>query len=348
MDLPIFTNPTTNKPWLNIYANSVTANTLSGTDLKTDYISTKAFNCGTVLLATATQAIVAPVGANGAVFAFNPALNKLTISGVAGVNACFDTTDGGATLTTLVTPAPNFSIQYAPELNLYTAIDGAGTAVYTSPDATVGSFVLQAPSTGTFDTNQLRWIPYFMKFYTGCSDPGTKVISSTDGITWVPQVSLRGIYDLAFSPLLNRLVAVGNEGPQYSDDGKTWTPSATTRKMSSVCWSDFWKCWVASPRQAPRDEVYRSVDGINWTVHVFYPGYGGDLRSIIWIQDLMVFVMSGDNDTLLVSQDGLTFRPVQLVVSGLSSYGSTYVNKWGSYISSGIGGFIRVGPKLFV
>lgn len=366
MDLPILTSPTTNKPWLNIYANSVTANTLTAVtslvvpsltvsgnmevkkDLLVDgYSASTQMNGGFLAMSSNTQTVAVPAATGGSQLTFNTTLNKLTCSGIAGVATCFDTTNG-STLAALATPVASLVIEYSPDLNIYTAIDQGGTAVYTSTNATAGSFVLQAPAPSAFAANQVTWISYFGRFYSCSADAANRVYQSTDGITWSKQASTRDIFGVSYSPLLQRLVAVGAGGPQYTDDGKTWIVGTTAQAMSAVCWSDYWKCWVASPRNAPFTSVYRSVDGINWTSSVGFPGFAGNLRSITWIQDYMLFVVAGDNDVLWISQNGLTFRQVQVVTAPMASYGQIYIPKWSLWFSSGIGGFVRVSPKRLI
>ena len=365
MDLPILTSPTTNKPWLNIYANSVTANTLTAVtslvvpsltvsgneEIKGDLLvrgvaGSSNYNGGLLAMSSNTQT-VATAGGSASQLTFNPTLNKLTCSGVAGAGLCFDTING-STLVALVTPVANLGIEYSPNLNIYTAIDVQGTAVYTSATATAGSFVLQAPAASAFEVFSIKWISQFSRFYTGAADVANRVYQSTDGITWTKQVSTRIPYDFAYSPLLSRLVSVGNNGPQYTDDGKTWIVGNTAQAMSSVCWSDYWKCFVASPRGAPLTNIYRSVDGINWTSTTGFPGFAGNLRSITWNQDFMIFTATGDNDVLFVSQEGLLFKQVQVVATAMASYVSKWIDKWGLFFSAGIGGFVRVSPKRFV
>lgn len=366
MDLPILTAPTTNKPWLNIYANSVTANTLTAVtslvvpsltvsgnmevkgDLLVDgYSASTQFNGGFLAMSSNTQTVAVPAGTGGNQLTFNSTLNKLTASGIAGAATCFDTING-STLVTLATPIASLAIEYSPDLNIYTAIDIGGTAVYTSPNATAGSFILQAPAPSAFAANNVQWISYFGRFYTCSADLANRIYQSTNGITWSKQASTRDVFNFAFSPLLNRLVAVGAGGPQYTDDGKTWIVANTAQAMSNVCWSDYWKCWVATPRGAPLTSVYRSVDGIIWTSSVGFPGVAGNLRSITWIQDYMLFVVAGDSDVLWISQNGLAFRQVQVVATTMASYGAIYIPKWSLWFSSGIGGFVRVSPKRLI
>jgi len=359
MDLRILTSPTILKPDVNLYANSVTAGTITAVntfnvadlEVKGDLLvdgsfSSSSINVGNVLLSSGTQAVVLPVGTGGGTPSFNTVLDKLIFSGLVGANTAASTVDG-ATWLQLTTPFANPSIQYSPSLNIYTGIDNSGTDVYLSPTAVDLSWVAQAPSGTAFATSYLEWVPFFGRFYANSADLARRIISSTDGSVWATQVSARDSLSIAFSPLLSRLVAVGSVGPQYTDDGKTWFPSASTVSMSHVCWSPFWKCYVATPRGAPLDKIYKSVDGINWTNTVGFPGYTDDLRTIVWSEEMMVFVAAGDVDAQFISQDGLLWRQSQLVPAG-DKYGNTYISKWGMYAASGIGGFVRESAKLFV
>ncbi len=360
MDLRILTAPTILKPDVNLYANSVTAgtitavNTLNVTNLevKGDLLVDGSFqsagiNAGNILLSGSTQNVALPAGTNGGTLAFNNTLNKLITSGVSGANTAASTLDG-STWTQLTTPFANPAIAYSPSLNVYTGLDGSGNAVYTSPTAVNGSWTIRPVAPAAFDISNIFWSSFFGRFYTNSSNAVARVSSSLDGITYTNAASSRDAIQFAFSPLLSRLVAVGGLGPQYSDDGKVWTPSpSSVVPMSSVCWSDFWKCFVAIPRTGVLTNVWRSTDGITWTSTTGFPGFGGNLRSIVWIEELMVFVVCGDSDVQFISQDGLLFQQNQNTPGG-AKYGNTYVSRWGMYVATGIGQDARVSPKLYV
>lgn len=360
MDLTLLTSPSTNKPWLNIFANSVTANSVTASgvqnftgdvDMKQDlrvagYFNSAGLSPGAILISSGTQTIAIPAGTGGENITYNPLLDKVTISGLTGTNTAFETING-ATYAQLTTPFSNPFIEYSPQLNIYACIDGNGTAVYTSVNASsgAGNYTLRPSVTTPFNSFFLKWIPFFGRFYTSSSDTARQVYSSTDGITWATQASTRLPYNFAFSAKLATLVAVGDGGTQYTKDGVTWLPGSTAAKMSDVVWCDLYDCFVAIPRAAPLGIIWRSVDGINWTSTV--TGFTTNIRSLVWSDDLTLFIAAGDSDVMWISQDGFNWKRVQLVTSALASYGAIYIPRWGMYISSGIGLFVRVSPKLF-
>jgi len=195
---------------------------------------------------TTLKAVALPNGVfGGDISEFNPILTKVIISGTGGTNTAGSTSDGGATWLQLTTPFANPGIEYSVELNIYSGLDIGGTAVYTSVSGVDGSWVIGTPyiGPGTF-SNGPTYIPEFLSFYTSTTDLNFRVAVSTNGSVYTPQASTRDFIDMAYSPILKRLVTVGNFGPQYTDDGKTWINATSTAVMSEVCYSNFWKKFV--------------------------------------------------------------------------------------------------------
>lgn len=337
MDLPLLSRQGV-KPNLDIYVNSVTAASITSGG-----VSSSAYNPGMVLLGSGTQTVALAATVGGGNISYSAVQDKVIVSGVTG-GICGSSVNGSTWLS-LTTGVSNATIHYSPDLALWVAIDGSGTAISTSPTAVDATWTSRTASGTAFLINRIFWSSYFGRFYTGSSNATQRIIQSQDGITWSTQISSRDMYDIAFSPTLNRLVCVGNLGPQYSDDGKTWVACVQTNAMSDVTWSSHWKCFVALPRNAPLGIIWRSVDGVTWTSTV--TSFTTNLRAIIWIPELTCFVCTGDNDVNWISADGFTWRKLMVTVTALASYGNLFISQWGMYISSGIGQFVRVSPKLY-
>lgn len=350
MDLPLFTRSGT-KPGLDIYVNSVNAKTFSVTEsaeIKGNLnilgsIASTNLSPGQILFASGTQSIALTGTQGGGNIVYNPTFDRLILSGVTGQPA--SSSSNGSTFTVLTTGVTNSLIGYSPTLAIYTCINSSGTAISTSDSGLDGSWVVRAVAPSAFSASRIFCSTYFGRFYTGAADVARSIFSSTDGITYATQASARDMSGMAFSPTLNRLVCVGSLGPQYTDNGTTWIPCTQTNAMSDVCWSPEWKCFVATPKNAPLNIIWRSTNGIIW---ISSPNSTFvNMRAICWCPDLMCFVISGDNDVHFVSQDGYTWRKIQVTVSGLSAYVNTYIAQWGMFIAAGIGSFVRVSPKVF-
>lgn len=341
MDLTLLTSKTTNKPWLDLYANSITVNNITSNG-----ISTPGLSQGMILLSTGTQLVSLSANTGGGAIVYNSSLNKVILSG-ANAKLPISSTNGvtWTSLNTGISPGP--VIGYSPSLNLYTCVNGAGTEISTSPTAVDGSWTVRTPLPVNFSADKLEWIPELGRYYCGCSNATSKIASSTDGINWEQQSTDRENRGVAYSPTLKRLLAVGANGPQYSDDGKTWvTVGVPVLSMASVTYSPYWKEFVAIPLTVFPGRIYRSVDGINWTFS--NTSFSAGLRSIIWIQDLMVYVICGDADTFWISSDSRIWRKIQMGSGSEAFYGSAYISRWGTYIAGGISDKIRISPKLFV
>jgi hypothetical protein len=204
-----------------------------------DQIST-----GISFMSTHLTNVAVPVGCGGSYMSqFNTNLFKAIMSGLSGVNTSASTIDGGANWLQLTTPFNNSGIEYSPTLNLYTGIDIAGTDVYTSTSGNDGSWVVGTSFDGVFDLQPI-YVGFFERFYVSTTNSNFRVASSTNGSSYSQQASTRSFFDLAFIPNTNRIVTVGASGPQYSDDGVTWTNSSSSTSMFSVCYSGFWKNYL--------------------------------------------------------------------------------------------------------
>jgi hypothetical protein len=299
-----------------------------------------------VTMATTTSIVALPAGTNGGQIDYDAKIDRVLISGVAGVNTAASSSDG-VTFVQLTTPFSNPLITSASDLGYYSGIDNSGNAVYTSPTGFDGSWVIHPVAPFTFDAFECVRILQFGRFYSSTADIANRIATSTDGITWTTQAAAHLPNSFVYSPLLKRLVVTSSTGGMYTDDGKTWIEALTQIPMNGLCWSDYWQCFLATDQGAHKDRLYKSVDGSTWTTLTAFPGNANALRAITWIQDLMCYVVTGDTDPLYISQDGSNWKRVYLLASGGDMYANAYIPQWGMYISCGISGNIRVTPKLF-
>jgi hypothetical protein len=268
------------------------------------------------------------------------------MSGDSGVNTACSTIDGGVTWLQLTTPFNNPGIEYSPTLNLYTGIDCGGTDVYTSVSGSDVSWVVGTSFDGVFDSQPI-YVEFFERFYASTTNSNFRVASSTNGSSYSQQSSTRSFFNLAFLPTLNRIVTVGVSGPQYSDDGLTWTNSSSSASMFSVCYSGFWKKLFAVPRNGDRTLIYYSSDGIIWESKSAGFGTIVNLRSIAWSDQYQIFMASGDASVFWISKDGFIWK--QCVYNfTISSYASRFYPQWGNFIACGDGHAAAITPPIFI
>lgn len=356
------------KPWLKIFVDTITARAanFTGQFSVQDLQVNGNLQVAGFINSTSTQETVGslmsttdfptgyalPVGTGGTIYTFSTTLNKIVVSGLSGANTAFQTADS-VTGVQLLTPFSNPAIVWSPTLALFSGVDGAGTAVYTSPSGNNGTWVLGTPAATAFSVNSAIWNSVFGRFYFPNSDPINTIFSSLNGSVYSPIPFTRVVQDFAYAPSglgtgSGRLVCVGDNGSGYSDDGKSFTNGNTGISMEAVVWSSYWKAFIALPRNGDRTRVYRSVDGINWTTPSAPFAAGVNLRSIVWADALGVFIAAGDASTFWISKDGITWRQIARQVAGLSSYGGAYIQEWGVFNFSGLGGFMASQPRRYI
>jgi hypothetical protein len=359
MDLQILTNPGP-KPPIHIYVDDLTAREIDVTtmnitnleikgDLKVDgYSNSETLNAGMVLLAAANAFVSTPAGTGGGTMNYNPSLNQVFASGLAGGVSTYMVTNDGSTWTQVTLPSADVVVQYSPTLNFYSGIHTGGNQVYTSVSAATGTWTAQPAAPFNFSGDAIAWIPGFNKFYTDTTDPANVLCYSSDGINYIKVPSTRIPLGFAYSGPLNMIVMVGPNGPSYSLDGISWANSVQTYPMEGVCWSDFWKMFVAIPRGGDLTAIYTSVDGKTWVLtHNAFPTSPTSLRCIAWSQQYEVFAVLGDHNFFFLSQDGFSWRQVNTTDAGQAIYGCIFVDQWGLLSGTGNGHFAFSTAKLY-
>lgn len=341
MNLDLLTSGTPDdKPWLNIVANSLNCNICN-----TKYPATATFpslNCGVIYIATSLQIVATPVGTSAGIVTYSDTLDEVVASGVPGPNTAMFTTDLVTWTQILTNPTANPTLVWSPTLGYYGYLNAGGTQVYTSVDHVV---YVAGTALPTASTGVLFWSNVFNKFFAGNADASHQIFDSSDGKTYTARASTRQVQDFSESSKLNIIVAVGNNGPQYSEDGKTWVDSPQSFSSDGVAWSDTYGVFVTVPRNGTKTECWRSSDGINWSMTTPFGG-ANNIRTIEWSQDMNIFVAAGDNEYVAVSLDGLTWDRLAVLSGLVDFYFIKYIKEWGSFViacnSNNIGSNIKL------
>jgi hypothetical protein len=239
------------------------------------------------------------------------------------------------------------TIEYSPKLNLFTAIEINGTKICTSADGI--TWTEESPTQSLFDKSgnsvQLKWFIEFGKFFTGSKDEDNRIYTSTDGKVYNLIKSNRRAIDFATNGFI--IVAVGDDGPQYSTDGgDSWSNSETSTGMGCVAYSPTTGLFVSGQRGGGLNVIWHSTDGITWKLS------GGTIitkaiRCIKWVQHLQMFVLGADSG-MWISNDGFYFLNVYIPLLLKSIYGIQYIKEWGMLFGLGNGNNLVHTPKLFI
>ena len=276
-------------------------------------------------------------------------LKRVIGSGILGAGAALST--DGLTWSNIATfPLASSCVEWSPTLGLFSAIEVNGTLVYTSTNGI--TWTAGTPMSPPFYFSgagvNLRWIESFGRFYVGGSDIANRIYSSVDGITYTPSASTRRALDFQYGA--GTLVAVGEDGPQYSTDGITWVNSTSTIPMGSVAYSTTYGYFVAMPL-SPADQTlsHISYDGITWTSHVAFSS-PTQISSFIWIPSFSMFVGAGPLATKVqLSNDGISFKTVNITTSMPSLiYELRYIEEWGELLLLGVNNTWMRTAKRFV
>lgn len=125
-------------------------------------------------------------------------------------------------------------------------------------------------------------------------------------------------YSVAWSPSLNRFVAVGyaasGEYVMYSANGETWTAAigAERNYWRGVCWSPKLAKFVAVA-DTGTNRVMHSSDGITWSVAGISGVPVSDWQSVCWSPELEKFIAvadAGAGHRIMTSVDGLAWSGV--------------------------------------
>lgn len=139
-------------------------------------------------------------------------------------------------------------------------------------------------------------------------------MASADSINWVSETIAAIITwsGIAYSPSLDRFVAVGSNGVSgvmTSDDGgHTWTLRTTpSSAWTGVCWSPALSLFVAVSQTTGTAVVMTSSDGITWTIRSMVSN--AQYFGVVWAPSLALFIACGITATrhFATSPDGVTW-----------------------------------------
>ncbi len=219
------------------------------------------------------------------------------------------------------TPNSNgyWGVDWSPQLGLFAAvsINGTGNRVMTSPDGITWTARTSASDTVWVAIKWVADLGLFVALSNTC-------MTSPDGINWttraIPSASYR---DVAWSPKLKLLVAVGNGGTPRcatSPDGITWTSrTINTLAWYRVAWSQEVGIFVAvSEGSGTTGRVAYSYDGINWS----YANIDSDvsLRGLVWASSMGLFIAS--RGVIMTSPDGINWTTR---ATGLPNFGTNFL-----------------------
>lgn len=284
---------------------------------------------------------------------------QLTVTDDAGAT---DTESHSVTVGTgtarTTTPGAWESVDWSPTLNLFVAVSstviGASQRVMTSPDGitwTTGT----AP---TFGWSTVLWVPelaLFVAVSRATTTTVNRVMTSPDGFAWTQRTvptsaqNLR-LLDMAWSPSLGRLVAVGQNGGVtnggndvvYSPDGINWTQAASVAAggvnptLASVRWSAAESQFVAGTNSAP-GRIRTSPDGITWTT----TGASVDtVLALAYSPALDRWFAAGQTSTVgYTSPDGSTWTNQTLPSGAASAWGEAeWLSAQGKFMIVGAAG----------
>jgi hypothetical protein len=148
------------------------------------------------------------------------------------------------------------------------------------------------------------------------SGANNRLYNVFDGITnSVASNTTMNINALAWSPELQRMVAVGNNTTNYNSNllyynGSNWASvsTPTLNNWTSVCWSYNLGMFVAVSNTGYKNRAMISYDAINW--YIQETPNNNNWTSICWSDDNQLFVAvsnSGTDNRVMTSSDGLNW-----------------------------------------
>jgi len=242
-----------------------------------------------------------------------------------------------------------FGICWSPEKLLFVATAQTGTTnrIATSQDAITWTIRSSPNNTSTY--RNVVWSNEANIFViVGTSNTSTDSISySNDAINWssLTPPNTSNWFNITYSKELNLFVAVSdfavsNVYIMTSSDGLNWTnriTPGTITALRSVCWSAELSLFIAVGSSGT-DRVYKSLDGINWSIVQIANTQGW--YSVIWCKELNLFVAcsnSGSSSDIMISKDGDNWI-LQSTPSSSSGYRSiSWSPQLGIFCCIGIG-----------
>lgn len=209
------------------------------------------------------------------------------------------------TTRTAATNSEWWGICWSPDLSLFVAV---GTGV-TMTSTNGINWTSRTPASAARFWRKVVWadsLGLFVKV-AATSPVTSNVGTSPDGINWtLRDPGFTSIWhDIAWSPTLERLVAVGQPHVgastvyvMYSDDGINWTDTDYPINFvgNAVAWSPELGIYFAA---LSSDRAALSKDGVNWQM-VALGCQQENISDIVWSPELHKFVLVGDETFELI------------------------------------------------
>ena len=232
-----------------------------------------------------------------------------------------------------------YSVIWSPELGIFVAVADSGTnRVMTSlSDSRITQYrpvynktfgynsfanIFIKKSVINSNWTSICWSPELEIFVAVADYEINKVMTSNDGVTWVPRVTpiSNQWYSVTWSPELSIFAAIGMFGDNQvmtSSDGINWIIRTTPIDINnfiwwySVTWSPERSLFVAVGSTNGDDMVMTSPNGINWTLRTVL--FAPSLYSVTWSPQLGRFVAVGrDINHFIYSNDGINWTKGQI------------------------------------
>ena len=271
------------------------------------------------------------------------------------------------------------SVAYSPSLKMLAlCTTDAGTRIKYSSN---GGKTWSAASTPNPDAENLWqkiiWVEQLGKFVVVGGYPGGNskyAMTSSDGINWAvhdtPSPTNMYWYDVAWSPSLQLLVAVGTPSSQQataqsvmtSPDGVNWTlqttpaapfPDGGSAWWVSVSWSEQSGKFIAVSRSSSSVHKWMySTDGITWTLgdNSLCPDASAAniINTVSWEKDLSLWYAAGSN-RIFTSPDGVTWTKYVVSASFKVLKYIPEIAQWvGGSASGANSSIIWAGPNPFI
>lgn len=184
---------------------------------------------------------------------------------------------------------------------------------------------------GVFGWRKVIWVSELGSFYVvGGQNNIGKIMSSTDGITWIQRSvsnTVANLNSIIWSNELQQFIAVGdNSTILYSDNTNNWTSAQITggnsnlSSITDVCWNSRNKKFIAIGQGTNVDDnaiqqtyILESYNGTIWTCSTIPLLQYIVGKSVVWSPDINRYVMcgcttnGGTNGIIFNSLDGLTW-----------------------------------------
>ena len=223
-----------------------------------------------------------------------------------------------------------WDIDYSESLNMFVAV-GDNKPQYSTTGI---GWTLSTSTMGTIWRN-VKWIDGISKFIVGNNISSPYFASSTDGINWTTATAV-GLYDVAYSDNLGRLVGVGaNYGANiaFSDNsGSTWTyitqsfASFTDTQKRSIAYSPTLDLFVVvglatGSNPFATNKYFTSKTGLTWSE---VSGATNSWVHVNWSNEMQQFWITPQSNfnasrSYAYSSDGVNWATASIDVGSLTS-----------------------------